>query len=722
MSVTIRHICLMVCFLLGSITVVSANVPDSTLKGATNITAEAAYLEDPEGALTFAEVLDTFKRNKAPRFNNSFVNFGNSNSYFWIELDLKPDSTGESYLVVPYPALELLDIWSPTGSKVDSLKYKVIETGFYRPFNQREINHYYYTVKIDQPGKYYFRFHSIMGTIFPIMRYNRDNIDHTDSWLNVYNGFYVGVVFFILLSTIAYFSLFREKIYFFYALYIANTMLVVTFINGWIFRFIFPENHFVREHPIICFIVLGQVAFLLFLLQFLSLKNNTRGLYIASVVMIGLILIEIPLDLLGYHYEAVLLSTVITFFHIIFGVVSPAYVMFKGVRQARFILLGSIALCIGVGYQVLAYFGVLNYNMLALHGTELGSMVEMLFFSIAMIDRSYRYKKSKDNEIKEKMLQLEMSDANFRQQNKELEKMIDEKTRVLAAQNELLKLKNDELVSQSRKTREQNEIIERQNRMLIEQSAKLQQDMETRTGEIIKANEQLQYKNIQLEQFAFITSHNIRGPIARMIGLTNIFDVNKMDTDMNRTVIEKMKVCSAELDEIITDLTSIIAVQKGVDRIIEPVQISQILRNIINTFELQIQEFGIDLQYDVATADRIISVKAYIHSIIYNLLSNAIKYRNTNVQLKINITSVPYGNDKIMITFSDNGIGMDLDKIKDKIFKPFQRFNELLPGKGLGLYLIKTQVESLGGDIRIESKLDLGTTFYIELPYVKVHH
>jgi signal transduction histidine kinase len=722
MSTANRHIVLILCFLLGSIAVALAQEADSIPQSSRNITNEAYYIEDPQGSLTLKEATDSFSHGKAIHFNSSFVNFGNSDSYFWIQVDLKPDSIGERYLVIPYPALELLDIYTPTGSLVDSLKFKIIETGFSRPFDNRAISHYFYSIRVSQPGKYYLRFHSVMGSVFPIMLYDRANMDTTDSWLNVYNGFYVGIVFFILLSALAYFILFKENIYFFYALYIANTLMVVTFINGWIFRFVFVENVFVREHPIMCFLTLAQISFQLFLLNFLSLKSNNRRLYITSYVFIGLIILEVPLDLLGYHYQSILLATTISFFHIIFGIIAPIYIMIKGIRQARFILLGSIALAFGVGYQIFAYFGLFNYNMLALHGTEIGSMLEMLFFSIAMIDRSYRDKKGREEEIKEKMVLLEQNDLNFRKQNKELEKMIDEKTRVLAAQNELLKLKNDELVSQSRKTREQNEIIERQNRMLIEQSAKLQQDMENRTGEIIKANEQLQYKNIQLEQFAFITSHNIRGPIARMIGLTNIFDINKMDTEMNKTVIEKMKVCSAELDEIITDLTSIIAVQKGVDRIVEPVQISQLLRNIINTFEQQIIDFGIDIKFDVATADRIISVKAYIHSIIYNLLSNAIKYRNTNVVLQINITSFPLGNDKIIITFSDNGIGMDLDKIRDKLFKPFQRFNDTLPGKGLGLYLIKTQVESLGGDIRIESALDLGTTFFIELPYIKVHN
>src|SRR6478752_3304080 len=224
MSSAYRHIVLILCFLLGSMAVALADEVDSTFRSH-NITSEVFFFEDPQDSLTLKEAIDGFTKNKFTRFNSTFVNFGNSNSYYWLEVDLKPDSIGEQYLVIPYPALELLDIWIPTGSLVDSLKYKVVETGFCRPFDNRSFSHYFYAVKITQPGRYYLRFHSVMGSVFPIMLYDRAKMDTTDSWLNVYNGFYVGIVFFILLSALAYFTLFRESVYFFYALYIANILL-----------------------------------------------------------------------------------------------------------------------------------------------------------------------------------------------------------------------------------------------------------------------------------------------------------------------------------------------------------------------------------------------------------------------------------------------------------------------------------------------------------------
>jgi signal transduction histidine kinase len=92
------------------------------------------------------------------------------------------------------------------------------------------------------------------------------------------------------------------------------------------------------------------------------------------------------------------------------------------------------------------------------------------------------------------------------------------------------------------------------------------------------------------------------------------------------------------------------------------------------------------------------------------LLTNALKYKAKDKQLKIAISSKEL-NNKIILTFCDNGIGIDLKRNKDKVFGLYQRFHDYPDSKGLGLYLVKSQVESMGGKIEIESEVNLGTTF-----------
>jgi signal transduction histidine kinase len=109
------------------------------------------------------------------------------------------------------------------------------------------------------------------------------------------------------------------------------------------------------------------------------------------------------------------------------------------------------------------------------------------------------------------------------------------------------------------------------------------------------------------------------------------------------------------------------------------------------------------------------AIPAYIDSIFYNLISNAIKYRSLERNPEISITTL-IENDSLVLLVKDNGLGMDTKKLKDKIFTLYQRFHHHVEGKGIGLFLVKTQVEALNGTIEISSKVNEGTTFTIRLP------
>ena len=109
------------------------------------------------------------------------------------------------------------------------------------------------------------------------------------------------------------------------------------------------------------------------------------------------------------------------------------------------------------------------------------------------------------------------------------------------------------------------------------------------------------------------------------------------------------------------------------------------------------------------------SVKAYIESIIYNLVSNALKYRSETRTSKIDISF--FSNENYWeIRVKDNGLGIDLEKYKDKLFGLYKRFHTHIEGKGMGLYLVKVQVESLGGEVDVDSIENEWTAFTIKVP------
>jgi signal transduction histidine kinase len=137
----------------------------------------------------------------------------------------------------------------------------------------------------------------------------------------------------------------------------------------------------------------------------------------------------------------------------------------------------------------------------------------------------------------------------------------------------------------------------------------------------------------------------------------------------------------------------------------------RLIRESLNAFILQNQ---VDLQVDIRCTE-IVSIKAYINSILYNLLSNAIQYRSPDRQPLIKVTFSATDQDTIL-EVKDNGLGLDLARYEGDIFKLYKRFHTHTQGKGLGLYLVKQQVEKLNGRIEVESTPQVGSTFRVFLP------
>ncbi len=108
-------------------------------------------------------------------------------------------------------------------------------------------------------------------------------------------------------------------------------------------------------------------------------------------------------------------------------------------------------------------------------------------------------------------------------------------------------------------------------------------------------------------------------------------------------------------------------------------------------------------------------IRSYFNSILYNLISNAIKYRHSDRDCIINISTNRI-NDTCLIQVKDNGIGIDLEKHQNKMFGMYKRFHDHLDGKGLGLFLTKQQIDAMNGKIYVDSKINIGSQFSIELP------
>jgi PAS domain S-box-containing protein len=232
--------------------------------------------------------------------------------------------------------------------------------------------------------------------------------------------------------------------------------------------------------------------------------------------------------------------------------------------------------------------------------------------------------------------------------------------------------------------------------------------------EMKRLNSVLLANNKQLEQYAYIVSHNLRAPVANIMGLSDILTSGAADESVRETVMENIHTSAHNLSEILSDLNEIIATKTKLSEIKQALNFEQELQRVKETLAQQISESGATIISDFKNAPEVFTVKSYLNSILHNLMSNAIKYRNPDKQLKINIKTNTTSNT-VELTFGDNGLGIDLQKNGDKIFGLYKRFHHEIEGKGIGLHLVKTQIEALGGDISVASTPNAGTEFTITL-------
>jgi signal transduction histidine kinase len=201
-------------------------------------------------------------------------------------------------------------------------------------------------------------------------------------------------------------------------------------------------------------------------------------------------------------------------------------------------------------------------------------------------------------------------------------------------------------------------------------------------------------------------------------GLASLFSGDQADIELNQTLIKNLNDEAVNLDIVVKDLNTIVS-SRDSDRLEkEEIFFDSEIELIRQVLSNEITECDAEIKTDFSAVNHIYSVKSYIYSILFNLVSNAIKYCAPDRACEIDLKTELIG-DCICLTVKDNGIGIDMEKNGDKIFGLYKRFHgdSMIPGKGMGLHLVKTQTESLGGRTEVESKIDKGTTFKIFLPY-----
>lgn len=224
-------------------------------------------------------------------------------------------------------------------------------------------------------------------------------------------------------------------------------------------------------------------------------------------------------------------------------------------------------------------------------------------------------------------------------------------------------------------------------------------------------------QNDRLKNFAHIVSHNLR---SHSSGISMLVEFLAQDHPVLKKIesFNHLKNASSNLEDTINDLNEIVEVNLTSKDNFQLIEVNELIDKISESVEPIALESRVRILNKVPKDLYVFGLKSYLDSIALNMITNGIKYSSPNRESKIKISAEKMKGVSC-IYFEDNGIGIDLEQHKKKIFKLYKTFHRHPDSRGVGLFLTKNQIEAMGGRIEVESKPDIGTKFKIYLPNEK---
>lgn len=222
--------------------------------------------------------------------------------------------------------------------------------------------------------------------------------------------------------------------------------------------------------------------------------------------------------------------------------------------------------------------------------------------------------------------------------------------------------------------------------------------------------------NQELKQFSFITSHNMRAPLTNLMAILDLLDLTKITDETTLVLMEGFRTSTMHLNSTLNDLFEILIIKEKNKVEVHWVSFEETCQKIQESIRNQIQDSGAMIHANFSMAPGARFNPAYMESIFLNLLTNSIKFAKKDRKPIVFIYSLETEHDTQLI-FEDNGLGFNMTRVQNKIFGLYQKFHNHPDSKGIGLYLVHSQVTSLGGSIEVESEENEGTKFIISFPH-----
>ncbi|MBC8110153.1 MAG: sensor histidine kinase [Verrucomicrobia bacterium] len=662
---------------------VSFSITDATK--ITNISSSVASCEDFTQQMTFRQIQNSgvFKAS-----GKDYINVGYRKNPVWFRFTLANATQENILLSLDRTLSEDIILYYPDNK--GNYQYKIVSQMSITRFREYRFPHLVFSLpKLSlTPQTYYLQIRTPYSLYFKVetgtQKVLTEQLYFTEIGTLIFFGILIATLFF---NFIIYYSLQNASLIY-YTLYLVSIGLYLFYFKGF--------GGIYLQHIELAFSYLGEISghlsivfASLFTYYFLRLKIYYPLLKYFVGAMVIVHLLEIGLLWFGFKQLSLQILNITSFLIIAYPVIA-LLVYVKGYKPARFFFLGWTFLTLANMWQFLVRMGLMPYFDFTSQLLPVGVIIEILFINLAIVDNIYLLRKKNDR-IQAENLHI------LQEQNEIAEHKVAQRTATLREKNQELATQNEEIKYQQEEIKTLNENLEN--------------EVKLRTQELVSTNRDLTEKNRQLEQYAFVTSHIVRSPVARILGLGIVLDMIE-NREEEKMVVQKMIDSARELDTIIYDLSIVLEVRKKVTHLFKKTKLTNIVQIVSDKLAESIQQNQVNLTYTCKGSDAFYTYPPYLENMLEHLVSNAIKYRHANRTPEINI-SFRQTPTKIILTITDNGLGIDLEKYGGQLFGLYKRFHLHMPGKGLGLYLVKTQVTAMEGRIEVASEPEIGSVFKI---------
>tara|TARA_R110001592_G_scaffold219476_4_gene473612 strand:- start:1290 stop:2165 length:876 start_codon:yes stop_codon:yes gene_type:complete len=218
-------------------------------------------------------------------------------------------------------------------------------------------------------------------------------------------------------------------------------------------------------------------------------------------------------------------------------------------------------------------------------------------------------------------------------------------------------------------------------------------------------------QNKKLLNFAHIVSHNLRSHSANFSMLLNFLESEK-DENEKKNIIGMLTQASNNLLETLDNLNEVVSINTNTNIEIKEINLNDKVVDATKNLSAFISNSKAKVKNNIPVDFSVKSVPAYLDSILTNFITNAVKYRDPERESLVVLSAQKKG-DYSILTITDNGLGIDLEKYGEKLFGMYKTFHDHKDARGIGLYLTKNQIDAMNGKVEVTSKIGKGTEFKI---------